>query len=211
MYPPFVTGDLMDLSHILAFNATLLVAILSPGPAMLMSIRATLAGNFRQGFMVGLGLATMAATWTTLALLGLDGIFTLFPWAYLTLKIAGALYLIWIAVQTWRHARIPLDPDAASHPRGRSFLSGLAVNLANPKSVLFASAVLLVIFPPDITLADKAFVVANHLIVEILCYSAFAALLSTPAARDGYLRAKTTLDRVAAGVMGALGLRLLLD
>ncbi|QTN35464.1 LysE family translocator [Cognatishimia activa] len=201
----------MEFTHIIAFNATLLAAILSPGPAMLMSIRASLSGGFRQGFTVGLGLAVMAATWTALALLGLDGIFTLFPWAYLTLKIAGALYLIWIAVQTWRNARKPLNPEGVAARQGKSFLSGLSVNLANPKSVLFASAVLLVIFPQDITLADKAFVVLNHLIVEIICYAGFALLLSTPAARDSYLRAKTVMDRVAAGVMGALGVRLLLD
>ena len=77
--------------------------------------------------------------------------------------------------------------------------------------MLFASAVLLVIFPQDITLADKAFVVLNHLIVEIICYTGFALLLSTPAARDSYLRAKTVMDRIAAGVMGVLGVRLLLD
>ena len=201
----------MELTHIIAFNATLLAAILSPGPAMLMSIRASLTGGFRQGFTVGLGLAVMAATWTALALLGLDGIFTLFPWAYLTLKIAGALYLIWIAVQTWRNARAPLNPEGMAATQGKSFLSGLSVNLANPKSVLFASAVLLVIFPQDITLADKAFVVLNHLIVEIICYAGFALLLSPPAARDSYLRAKTVMDRIAAGVMGALGVRLLLD
>ena len=201
----------MEFTHIIAFNATLLAAILSPGPAMLMSIRASLTGGFRQGFTVGLGLATMAATWTALALLGLDGIFTLFPWAYLALKIAGALYLIWIAVQTWRNARKPLNPEDMAAKQGKSFLSGLSVNLANPKSVLFASAVLLVIFPQDITLADKAFVVVNHLIVEIICYAGFALLLSTPAARDSYLRAKTVMDRIAAGVMGALGVRLLLD
>ena len=201
----------MEFTHIIAFNATLLAAILSPGPAMLMSIRASLTGGFRQGFTVGLGLATMAATWTALALLGLDGIFTLFPWAYLTLKVAGALYLIWIAVQTWRNARTPLNPEGTTATQGKSFLSGLSVNLANPKSVLFASAVLLVIFPQDITLANKAFVVLNHLIVEIICYAGFALLLSTPAARDSYLRAKTVMDRIAAGVMGALGVRLLLD
>ena len=201
----------MELTHIVAFNATLLAAILSPGPAMLMSIRASLAGGFAQGFLVGLGLATMAATWTLLALLGLNGVFAVFPWAYATLKIAGALYLIWIAIQTWRNARTPISAQVGETPANHLFLTGLSVNLANPKSVLFASAVLLVIFPQDLTLAEKAFVVANHLLVEILCYAGFALLLSTPAARDGYLRAKTVLDRLAAGIMGALGLRLLLD
>ena len=201
----------MELTHIIAFNATLLAAILSPGPAMLMSIRASLAGGYTQGFLVGLDLATMAATWTLLALLGLNGVFAVFPWAYATLKIAGALYLIWIAIQTWRNARTPISAQVGETPANHLFLTGLSVNLANPKSVLFASAVLLVIFPQDLTLAEKAFVVANHLLVEILCYAGFALLLSTPAARDGYLRAKTVLDRLAAGIMGALGLRLLLD
>ena len=42
----------MELTHIIAFNATLLAAILSPGPAMLMSIRASLInGGFRRGFI----------------------------------------------------------------------------------------------------------------------------------------------------------------
>jgi threonine/homoserine/homoserine lactone efflux protein len=53
--------------------------------------------------------------------------------------------------------------------------------------------------------------VGNHFIVEVICYSGFDLLLSTPAARDSYLRAKTVMDRIAAGVMGTLGLRLLLD
>jgi threonine/homoserine/homoserine lactone efflux protein len=153
----------------------------------------------------------MAATWTLLALLGLNGVFAVFPWAYATLKIAGALYLIWIAIQTWRSARAPISAQTGETPANHLFLTGLSVNLANPKSVLFASAVLLVIFPQDLTLVEKAFVVANHLLVEIMCYAGFALLLSTPAARDGYLRAKTVLDRLAAGIMGALGLRLLLD
>lgn len=201
----------MELAHIIAFNVTLLAAILSPGPAMLFSIRATLAGGFSHGFIVGLGLATMAAIWTTLALLGLNGIFVIFPWAYLILKIAGAIYLIWIAVQTWKNARTPIKSDDQPLKKGRAFFTGLSVNLANPKSVLFASAVLLVIFPQGISLADKVFVVLNHLIVEIICYTGFALLLSTPTARDGYLKAKTWMDRIAATVMGALGLRLLLD
>lgn len=201
----------MDLTHLIAFNATLLAAILSPGPAMLMSIRASLTGGFRQGFAVGLGLATMAAIWTALALLGLNGIFAVFPWAYLALKISGALYLIWIAYHTWRNARQPLVADAMDQKHARSFLTGMSVNLANPKSVLFASAVLLVIFPQDMSLMNKAFIVANHLCVEVLCYSAFAVLMSTPQARDRYLRAKVWMDRIAAGVMGALGLRLLVE
>ncbi|WP_223163036.1 hypothetical protein [Roseivivax sediminis] len=52
---------------------------------------------------------------------------------------------------------------------------------------------------------------ANHLLVEWTIYGAFALLLSTRPARDGYLALKPLLDRAAAMVLGALGLKLLID
>ena len=57
---------------------------------MLLAIRATLSGGRAQGIATGLGLGTMAALWTGMALLGLEAIFTLFPWAYLAMKAPWA-------------------------------------------------------------------------------------------------------------------------
>jgi threonine/homoserine/homoserine lactone efflux protein len=149
----------------------------------------------------------MAALWTGAALLGLNAVFALVPWAYLALKTAGALYLLWIAVQMWCSAHQPVSDSA--RPGARAFLGGLLVNLANPKSVLFAGAVLVVIFPPDLNLGAKALIVANHLAVELIVYTLFAAFLSSAPARAGYLRLKPIIDRTAAVILGALGLRLL--
>ena len=199
----------MELAHLIAFNLTLWAALVSPGPAMLMALRATVVQGRAAGILTGLGLAVAAACWTTAALMGLDVIFTLFPWAYLTLKLIGAGYLIYLAITIWREARQPLDQAQAS--RRRPFVSGLLVNLSNPKSMLFASAVLIVVFPRDLPLAEKALIVGNHVAVEMLAYTGFALMLSTRAARDGYLRLKPVFDRIAAGVLGALGLRLALD
>ncbi|MWD28798.1 LysE family transporter [Aquicoccus sp. SCR17] len=196
--------------HLVAFNVALLAALASPGPALLYALRTTLASGRAAGIATGAGLGLMAALWTLMALLGLDALFRLFPFAYIAFKIVGALYLIWIAVQTWRHARDPIGETSA--PAGhRAFLRGMAINLANPKSVLFAAAVLVVIFPPDLTLADKALITLNHFLVELAAYAGFALLLSTRAARAGYLGAKPVIDRIAALLLGALGLRLLLD
>ena len=151
----------------------------------------------------------MAALWTLAALLGLETIFTLFPWAYTTVKVAGALYLLWIAYQTWKGATSPLTggPKAAK----RAFLSGLMVNTLNPKSVLFAAAVLVVIFPPELTLAEKLLIAGNHLAVEIAVYALFATALSRAPVRSAYLGAKPLIDRATAVILGGLGARLLID
>lgn len=198
----------MDLTHLIAFNLTLLAAMAAPGPALLYALRQSIAGGFGTGLATGAGLGLMAAAWTGAALLGLEIVFQLFPWAFTALKIAGALYLLWIAYSLWRDARQPVADTA--HPGARAFLGGLLVNLANPKSVLFAASVLVVIFPPDLTLAQKALIVGNHFVVELIVYGFFAAALASPPARAGYLRLKPMVDRVAALVLGSLGLRLLM-
>jgi threonine/homoserine/homoserine lactone efflux protein len=59
------------------------------------------------------------------------------------------------------------------------------------------------------TLAQKGFVFANHLMIELIFYSLLAFGMSTTTARNAYLRAKLYLDRIAAVVLSALGLRLL--
>lgn len=198
----------MTTTHLIAFNLTLLAAMAVPGPALLFALRQSIAGGLRAGIATGAGLGLMASLWTGAALLGLQVVFAVFPAAFLAMKIGGALYLLWVALQLWRHARDPVADSA--HPGARAFLGGLLVNLANPKSVLFAASVLVVIFPPDLTLAEKALIVANHVAVELTVYTGFAALLSTPPARAGYLRLKPAIDRTAAAILGALGLRLLI-
>ena len=199
----------MDWTHLLAFNATLLAALASPGPAMLIALQATLTGGRSQGIRTGLGLAIMASVWTGMALLGLDAIFALFPWAYVSAKVVGALYLIWLAVKMWRTARAPLDPPEQGKFARHAIVTGLTANLANPKSMLFAASVLVVIFPPTLGLADKALIVGNQLLVECVAYTCFATALSTPPARAGYLRLKPQFDRTAAVILGALGMRLI--
>lgn len=198
----------MDWAHLVAFNLTLLAAMAAPGPALLFALRQSIAGGFRVGLATGTGLGLVAAAWTGAALMGLEVVFALFPWAFLALKLLGSGYLLWIAWGLWRDACAPVAQPA--DPGRRAFLGGVLVNLGNPKSVLFAASVLVVIFPPGLGWADKALIVLNHFLVELAVYASFAALLSTPTARAGYLRLKPVIDRVAALVLGALGLRLLL-
>lgn len=200
----------MELSQILAFNLALLVAMASPGPALLVLTQTAISIDRRSAIWTGIGLACMAALWTLAALLGLDLLFELFPAAYLVMKTLGALYLMWIAWTTWRAARTPLDAAPAVAP-GRAFRRGFTVNFANPKSVLFAAGVLVMIFPPDLAAPQIAFVAVNHLVVEVTVYALLASALSRPAAQHAYLAAKTHLDRLTAAVLGGLGLRLLLD
>ena len=200
----------MTIENLIAFNVVLWVAILSPGPALLTAIQTSLTAGRQAGIAIGCGLGLVAAAWTMTALLGFEIVFTLFPWAYSTAKVVGAAYLLYVAFRMWRRARDPVTAKAQSRAR-HAFFRGLLVNLLNPKSVLFAAAVLIVVFPPDLSPAQNVLVVANHLVVELVFYTALAFGMSSRTVSARYLRAKVVLDRVAAAVLGALGLRLLIS
>ena len=92
-----------------------------------------------------------------------------------------------------------------------SVVAGLLRNFGNPKSMLFAAAVIVVVFPQGLGAIDIAIIVANHLVLELAFYAVFAILLSSPPARRAYIGLKPLLDRIAATLLGALGLRLILE
>lgn len=168
----------LSLAQVAAFNLTLLAAMASPGPAFLLVLRNSIAEGPRAGILTGLGQGIVAALWTGAALAGLAAVFEVVPWLYAAMKAGGALYLIYLAWGMWRDAAKPLDTSVAA--RRRAFRAGLLVNLANPKSVLFAGAVIVVIFPAGLSAGDGALIVLNHLIVEICVYTAMALGLSSP-------------------------------
>ncbi|MEM5543973.1 LysE family translocator [Sulfitobacter sp. AS92] len=197
----------MELSHLIAFNVALIASILSPGPAFLIALKTTLSSGRQAGVAVGFGLGLVASFWTLAALLGLEAVFLAFPWAYALVKGVGAVYLLYVAYGMWRGALEPVTTTVK--PARHAFRQGMMINILNPKSVLFAAAVLVVIFPEKMRLGENLLIVGNHLIIEVIFYTTLAFGMSRPAVSQGYLRAKIYLDRVASAVLGLLGLRLL--
>ncbi len=94
-------------------------------------------------------------------MLGLDASFTSLPWSYAAIKTVGAIYLLYIAYSMWRGAHVSVA--AGTKPASHAFRQGVAINALNPKTVLFAAAVLAVIFPSNLSLGESFAIVANHL------------------------------------------------
>lgn len=198
----------MTWEQLVAFNIALLVAIASPGPALLMATHTAASRGRSAGIEVGIGLGLMACTWTMMALLGLAVVFQLFPMVYIGVKVLGGAYLLFLAYKMWRNASAPID---ARIPLARhAFRQGFLVNLLNPKSVLFAAAVLVAVFPAGLSVAESFVIVINHFLVEVAFYTTLAFCMSTQVVSKRYMLAKVYIDRGAALVLGALGTRLVL-
>ena len=98
----------MTWEQLVAFNIALLVAIASPGPALLMATHTSVSRGRTAGIAAGVGLGSMAAAWTLMALLGLGVVFELFPMVYIAAKVLGGAYLLYLAYKMWRNASAPI-------------------------------------------------------------------------------------------------------
>ncbi|WP_263761458.1 LysE family translocator [Lentibacter sp. XHP0401] len=194
----------MEPGHLIAFNLAILAALASPGPAFLLMLRSAMSEGRQGALRTGLGLATAATLWTILALTGLTAFFAAAPAAYFAIKTTGALYLVWLAITTWRKAGAP---PAMAKGALRGFSLGILGNLSNPKAVLFIAAIFATIMPQDLDLNAKLIVVGNHFLLEIAFYSLLAYGLGSRRIINAYQRAKRVLDRTAAVLLGALAAR----
>lgn len=128
-----------------AFLGVMAVMAVTPGPANLFAV-ATGAGRGKAAALIGVG-GMNAATlvWFGAAALGLGALVTAFPDAFRLIALLGAVYVAWLGVSAIRKAfraeAGPLEAVGTTDRRG-AFLDGFAVQIANPKAVLFFTAVL---------------------------------------------------------------------
>ena len=190
--------------------ATLTLAILSPGPAIIAAMQTAFARGREVALPYGVGLAVGASLWCLFALAGLTVLFQLVPALYIALKIFGGLYLLWMAWGLWRSAPHPM-PEAAKARFGTGFWGGIALNLSNPKPALFYSSLIVALFPGPLSLAGQAAIYATALGTELFWYVVVTTAMSTAPLRRRYAAAKLWLDRGAAVLLGLLGLGLIAE
>ena len=176
----------------------------------MISVQTTLSSGTKSGVWFGVGLGLMAAVWTGLALLGLETVFQVFPWAYGAVRICAAAYLIYLAINMWLGSNRKLE-ERSSINQSHSFIRGLMVNALNPKSILFAAAVLAIVFPPNMLFAEHLLVVFNQFLVEVAFYAALAYFIGREKIRTAYIKLKRFIDRFSSVVLGSFGLSLVAE
>jgi threonine/homoserine/homoserine lactone efflux protein len=201
----------MTLTAFMAAWLLHLIAAASPGPAVLMTARTGMTEGFMTGVWVAVGVGLGAVTWAIAALFGLAVLFEIAPallWGY---KLAGGLFLCWIAWQMWSHASTPLEMRAegasARTPRS-AFRLGLVTNLANPKPAIFFGAVFVGTVPPGTTLPWIGALLVMVFLNEVVCNAIVARAFSFDAPRRTYARLKTVIDRTFGGILALLGVKI---
>lgn len=111
---------------------------LTPGPNMAWLAALSMGEGRRAGLAATAGVAAGLFVNALAAALGLAFIVAASPWMWQILRWGGALFLLWLAWESWRDAGENSPALIAAPGRSRRhFNSGLIVNLLNPKAMLF--------------------------------------------------------------------------
>jgi len=199
----------LDPHLLAAFLVAAWVLILTPGPDMLFVIGQTLAGGARRGWAAMFGIVTGAMVHIALAASGIAALLAASPATFDALRLAGALYLLWLAFGALRAALkggAQLRPAA---PTRAAFRDGFVTNLTNPKVILFFLAFLPQFVDPGRAPAWLQMAILGPLVplMALPFYGLVIATADRAAAR--LQRFARWLDGLAGLLFLALGLRLL--
>jgi homoserine/homoserine lactone efflux protein len=207
----------MSLKFFLLYVATWSLVALTPGPAVmcamsqatrygfrasLAGITGTQAGNLVFFICTALGLATLLNTATA---------------AFTVLRIAGAIYLFYLGVRiivsTFRRAKEAETVTPSAPPAQHSlFLQGLAIQITNPKALLFVSALLPQFIEPQRPLALQLVILgAITIVVDLVVLSSYAFLAERGVRSFRSSRFSVWLERVFGTALVLFGFRLLLS
>jgi threonine/homoserine/homoserine lactone efflux protein len=196
-----------------AFVLASVVLAVTPGPDMTLFLSKTVAQSRAAGFASLGGTLVGVVVHSLLVAAGLSVLLAASATAFTVLKVVGALYLVYLAVDALRHgSSLSLDRRRDPEPLRAALVKGLFVNLLNPKVIIF-----FVTFLPQFVAADDPHA-ARKLFFLGIVFAAVNVPVCVPlvffAERiagwvKGSSRATRVIDWLFAGVLGAFAVRLI--
>ncbi|WP_030171198.1 LysE family translocator [Spirillospora albida] len=138
---------MVSLEQVLSFGAVALVIIVIPGPNVLFVVGRALAHGRRTALAGVLGGVLASVVLTAAVAFGVGAVVERSVIVFTTLKIAGALFIVYLGVQAVRHRGSLRDAvggidGGETRGAGRDLLQGFLVGVTNPKTIVFFAAVL---------------------------------------------------------------------
>jgi threonine/homoserine/homoserine lactone efflux protein len=205
---------MLGIHHYWLFIATAVVLVITPGQDTFFIIGRSLASGRAAGIAAALGITAGSVIHTCLAALGLSALLATSPYAFMTVKFAGAAYLIYIGVKALmtRASGLPGE-DARGGANGHwsAFRSGIVSNLLNPKVALFFLALMPQFIDAASTHKVAAFMALGLTFVALGVVWCVVLAVAAASLRGWFLRRPsmaTVLNRVAGAMFIALGVKL---
>ncbi|MGE0596848.1 MAG: LysE family translocator [Hyphomonadaceae bacterium] len=201
----------LNLELFALFAGVMAVFAVTPGPAVLFTVATGVSEGPRAALLGVAGINAATLVWIAGALLGLGALVAAFPAAFRALAIAGGLYVGWLGLKALASsARGASAPIAASASvRGQAFCDGFAVQIANPKIIIFFTAILPPFVDPSLPAAPQLLALgATTIVMDVIAMSAYglaggalARALRAPRAQRAFSLSVGVLLLIAASLI----------
>ena len=201
----------MTLSSWLLFLVTEIVLCLTPGPAVLFVFAHGLRYGGRHSLWANLGILSGNAFYFVVSATGLGMLVSASHTAFTVVKLAGAAYLVYLGVRMMFGSgdAFRSDPAAPALPGTAILRRGFVLQAANPKALIFFTALLPQFVTPDAPIAQQMLILGlTSTIAEffvLLMYGYFAAGIAAYAKDEQISR---RLNRAAGACLTVCGLSL---
>ncbi len=202
------------LPGILLAYAAFLLSILSPGPNILAIMGTSMSRGRSSGLALALGVSSGSVCWALLTAAGLSALLASYAFALTVIKIAGGLYLLWLAFKAFRSAASRQDIEAGSlggtelSPRAY-FLRGLIIQMTNPKAALAWIAIISLGLQAGAPLWVAAVIVLGNSLFSVSIHCFYAVVFSTAPMLRIYGRARRWIQGLLGAFFTFAGLKLL--
>ncbi|MEO0910445.1 MAG: LysE family translocator [Pseudomonadota bacterium] len=198
-----------------AFTVAAFILTITPGPDMTLFLGRALTQGRAAGMAAMLGASSGIVIHTLLAAFGISALIQASPNGFLTLKIVGAVYLLWLAVQAVRQgsAFSVENENVRKASLANSWATGVWINLLNPKIILFFITFLpQFVTPGDPNAAGKMIFLGLYFIVfaGLCCTCLILAVDQVADTLRKNPKITRAIDWIFAGVFSAFAVRILL-
>lgn len=180
------------------------LAVASPGPDFAVILKQALSQNRKNARLTSIGVGLGILVHVGYSLLGIGLIIQQSVWLFNVLKIAGALYLTWIAIHCLRAKAggIHVETGPSAEQSGFTALRlGFLVNVLNPKATLFFVSLFSVIISPNTPIVLQAGYGLYMAIATALWFALVAHFFTLPRVRRGFDRFGHWFDRLMGGAL----------
>ena len=203
--------EILSLETIVAFVLASVVLSLVPGPDNIFVMTNSALKGWKAGFYITLGLCTGLIGHTILVAIGVSVIFQTSALAFNGLKIVGACYLIYLGWLSLRSKELTIDSNDAESVNRSYYITGIVMNLTNPKVALF----FLVFLPQFINPINGSVTIQIFILGFLFILSAlfvFSSIAFLGSFLESYLKKSSTINKninkLAALVYFALAINL---
>lgn len=198
----------MSLNTWLLFAGTEAVLCLTPGPAVLFVLSYGLACGGRASLWASAGVLAGNGCYFALSALGLGAVLLASYEVFTLIKYLGALYLVYLGVQTVRGAGLALRPERAPGDRGslRALTRGFALQAANPKALVFFVALLPQFIDASRAVGPQVLILGvTSVVIEFTVLAGYGYMAARAAVLTRQVRFRKLTNRVCGGMLVVAG------